>query len=197
MESKPDGRVLFILDELQNIGRIKALDTAFAEYNSYGISFLVALQDLGKITRDYTSHIVDSMTDNCDCQIYLNPAATMVRRVRQLAGRRVFAVFVPSVSEAYPGAIPKVSYTLQRIETELVTDNHLKAMSRNRHIVFFKNEVIWGVRTPHWKMSWLSKGWVKNPMEKHEKPGALRRAWYSFVDGFMRPFEARENPYRK
>jgi type IV secretory pathway TraG/TraD family ATPase VirD4 len=195
-DDKPDGRVLFVLDELQNIGPVRSLGNAFAEYNGYGISFIAVLQDFGRLTISYSAHGVESMLSNCEVEILFGGAVSMVERGRRKAGKRNVMAESPSMSEGLPGTVPRLSYGYQRGEMELVTGNHLKRMSRDRHLVFYRGETLWAARRPHYKMPWLRRRWRANPMDGTGKPGPLRRAWYAFADGWLRARERAEDPYK-
>ena len=197
MAGKPDGRVTYILDEVQNAGTIPILRTALAEYNGYGLQFVLILQDFDKMIMNYTREGLQSMIQNCDVICCFGGDPILAERVRRMAGKESLWVETPSLSEAYPGALPRVSYSLLRAEPELVRASHIRRTARDgsRAIIMYGAVAIWAARRPIHKMPWLHARWKPNPMERHHrKPGPLRRAWYTFTDGFSRAVEAREDP---
>ncbi len=199
MAGKPDGRVLYVLDEIQNAGAIPILRTALAEYNGYGLQFLIVLQDFDKMIMNYTREGLQSMIQNCDVICCFGGDPIMAERVRRMAGKENLLAASPSLSVAHPGAMPRVNYSLHRAEPELIRASHLRRTARDggRAIIMVGAVAIFASRQPLHKMVWLADRWKPNPMERHHrKPGPLRRAWYAFADGFSRAVEAREDPNR-
>lgn len=83
MAGKPDGRVCYVLDEVQNAGAIPILRTALAEYNGYGLQFLIVLQDFDKMIMNYTREGLQSMIQNCDVICCFGGDPIMAERVRR------------------------------------------------------------------------------------------------------------------
>ena len=194
-EEKPRNLTV-VLDEFQNIGYVRSLGTAFAEYAGLGVRFLAVLQDFGRLTASYGRDTVESIVANCDCLVFFGGDPTLTERIRRMAGRENFAAAVPSISEPHPGGRPRVSYGLQRMEPDLVRASHIRRTARRggRAIVLIGGAVLWTARRPIFRMPWLHGRWRPTPLERHRLPGPLRRAWYMFTDGFSRAVEAREDP---
>lgn len=182
-------RTLFLLDEFQNLGNLPIIETAFGQYTSQGVQLWPIVQDSARVTKTYGREGVASMLENAEVIQVFNPGGGQKEQIRRNAGQRHVALAVPSLS----GSADQVSYGTNIMTLPLVTERHLKALCRDRQLIFMRGHVIWASRILYYRMARWWNWWKPNPIERHPKR-AWSRCWNVIAEPLRALAERFDNP---
>lgn len=81
-------RLMFVLDEFPNIGRIEDFERSISTVRSRGISFLMCAQSLSQLDSVYGPDNAKTILDNCDSIVYMGGGSSMetARYISALCG---------------------------------------------------------------------------------------------------------------
>ena len=142
-------RVLLVLDEFATLGRIPLLEDVLAYLRGYGVTAMLAVQDIGQIHRLYTR----SETFTGTCGIHVN-AATANLATRGEVSRRVGETTVSYSKASRTGTFGKRKTTRSRAEVRrpLLTEGEVGSLEPDRLLVIKAGfPAVLGWKMPYWR----------------------------------------------
>ncbi|MEN6623231.1 MAG: type IV secretory system conjugative DNA transfer family protein, partial [Smithella sp.] len=123
-------RLLLMLDEFPQFGRLNTMETALAVMAGYGIKACVVTQDINQLNKAYTKE--NSIISNCHVRVFFTPNDDNTPQViSKTLGKKT--IFVQSNSS--PGGLLKGSTSTSEIGRELMTADEVRKMSKEKELV--------------------------------------------------------------
>lgn len=130
---KEKQRLLLLLDEFPQFGRLDTMETALAVCAGYGIKVCIISQDINQLNKAYTKD--NSILSNCHVHIYFTPNidGNTAPLISKMLGKKTITV---QSSSAQNGVLFKGSTSTSSTGRELMTPDEINTMSAEREIVF-------------------------------------------------------------
>lgn len=128
-------RLLLMLDEFPQLGKMESVELALAICAGYGIKICIVCQDVNQLNKAYTKD--NSIASNCHVHIYftpnLDPGGATAKAISETLGKMT----IKSVSHSDGGGgIGKGSDSISSQARELMTPDEVAKMSTESELVF-------------------------------------------------------------
>ena len=128
-------RLLLMLDEFPQLGKMESVELALAICAGYGIKMCIVAQDVNQLNKAYTKD--NSIASNCHVHIYftpnLDPGGATAKAISETLGKMT----IKSVSHSDGGGgIGKGSDSISSQARELMTPDEVAKMSSESELVF-------------------------------------------------------------
>lgn len=135
-KQKQKQRLLLLLDEFPQFGRIDAMETALAVMAGYGMKALVVCQDKNQLDKTYTKE--NSIVSNCHVRVFFTPnEIDSASFISKTLGKQTIQV----ASENNASNLFKSSTSLSMAGRELLTPEEVMLLNREtKEIVFVAGE---------------------------------------------------------
>lgn len=142
-------RVLLVLDEFASLGRLPLLEEALAFLRGYGVTAMLAIQDLGQIHRLYTR----SETFTGTCGIHVASATANLTTRGDLSRRAgVTTVVYPKTSSTGSFAQRKTTRHQAEVGRQLLTEDEIGGLAAHQLLVVKQGcPAILADRVPYWE----------------------------------------------
>ncbi len=126
-------RLLLMLDEFPQFGRMDTMEIALAVCAGYGIKVCVVSQDINQLNKAYTKD--NSILSNCHVHVYFTPNldGSTAPQISKMLGKKT--IFVQSQS-AQSGSLFKNSTSTSATGRELMTPDEVSQMSSEKELIF-------------------------------------------------------------
>lgn len=137
IETKKRRPVLFLLDELPSLGRLKVLEDGIAHNAQYGIRYFLVAQNVGQVKGHYGEHGAGNLFANCHTRIFFGtPDPASADMISKMLGKTV------RYSTRYSYSGNRMSFflshamsSIQESEKELLSIHQISQM-KNEILVF-------------------------------------------------------------
>lgn len=155
-EQKEKQRLLLLLDEFPQFGRIDAVETALAVMAGYGMKALVVCQDKNQLEKAYTKE--HSIVSNCHVRVFFTPnEIDSANFISKTLGKRT--IQVANENNAYN--MFKSTTSLSATGRELLTPEEVLELADDREIIFVAGK----------------KPILAQRMRYYQEPYFLERTW--------------------
>lgn len=129
MPQTADIRLMFILDELASLSRLKALDIAFTEARKYGIVSTVGIQNLSQLDEIYGEDLTKVFVANLQNKLVLRTEEeSSARRMADTLGREEVEEINESLSFGVASSRDGTNLGGRRAERHLVTPSEIMVL---------------------------------------------------------------------
>lgn len=133
-------RVLFVLDEFFQLGKMTRLETAIPIVRSYGIMFMLAIQAISQIQGTYGNDEAKSILENCaikDIKMVTEPeTARWVKE--QIGSHSVFRERKTKSKNKGKGGGVSISTTTDEQNRDLITSSEIMGMNYDEQITIIR-----------------------------------------------------------
>lgn len=155
-------RLLLMLDEFPQFGRLDTMETALAVCAGYGIKVCVVAQDVNQLNKAYTKD--NSISANCHVQVYFTPnldtGGTTAQQISKMLGKKTILV----ESQSNQGGLLKISTNTSAIGRELMTPDEVSKMDSEKEIVFVAgNKPVFGKKLRYYLQPFFKKRLLPEP----------------------------------
>lgn len=127
-------RLLLMLDEFPQFGRLDTMETALAVCAGYGIKVCVVAQDINQLNKAYTKD--NSISANCHVQVYFTPnldtGGATAQQISKMLGKKT----ILTQSKSEQGGLFKNSTNTSSMGRELMTPDEVAKMDSEKEIIF-------------------------------------------------------------
>ena len=131
---KAEQRLLLMLDEFPQFGRMDIMETALAVCAGYGIKACVVCQDVNQLNKAYTRE--NSIAANCGTHIYyapnLEPEGNTAKAISMTLGKETITVN----SQSHNGGLWKSSTSTSQTGRDLMTPDEVMKLPYEKSIIF-------------------------------------------------------------
>lgn len=129
LEPTDDIRLIFVLDELASLSKLKALDVAFTEARKYGIVSIVGIQNLSQMDEIYGEDLTKVFVANLQNKLILRTEEeSSATRMADTLGKEEVEEVNESNSFGVESSRDGVSLSGKRLERHLVTPTQITIM---------------------------------------------------------------------
>ena len=132
--AKKAQRLLLMLDEFPQLGKLECVELALAVCAGYGIKMCIIAQDLNQLNKEYTKD--NSIGSNCHVHVYFTPnldgGNATAESISKALGKRT----ITTVNHSDGGGLGKGSDSFSQPGRELMTPDEVMHMPGNRELVF-------------------------------------------------------------
>jgi type IV secretion system protein VirD4 len=123
-------RLLLMLDEFPQFGRLNTMETALAVMAGYGIKACVVTQDINQLNKAYTKD--NSIASNCHVRIFFTPNDDNTpQTISKTLGKKT--IYLQSNSSQ--GGLLKGSTSTSEFGRELMTPDEVRKMDQDKELV--------------------------------------------------------------
>lgn len=132
-------RLLLMLDEFAELGRLKIMQNALSFCAVYGIKCFVVCQDPNQLNRLYSAD--NSIVANCQIQIYHTPNDYKTAKlISDNMGNKTIDVVSRSYSNNIVNAVGPRSHNVSSIRRKLMEPDEILAMPEDKELIFIRGQ---------------------------------------------------------
>ena len=127
-------RLLLMLDEFPQLGRLESIEKTLAICAGYGVKICIVAQSMGQLNKIYTKD--NAIPGNCHVQVYFTPTLEdgggTAKTLSDTLGERT----IHSQSKSTNGKMFEGSVSTSQIARKLMTPDEVRRMPDDRELVF-------------------------------------------------------------
>lgn len=132
-------RLLLMLDEFAELGRLKIMQNALSFCAVYGIKCFVVCQDPNQLNRLYSAD--NSIVANCQIQIYHTPNDHKTAKLMsEDMGNKTIDVVSRSYSNNIINAVGPQSHNVSGTRRKLMEPDEIRAMPEDKELIFIRGQ---------------------------------------------------------
>jgi len=148
-------RLLLMLDEFPQLGKLESIEKTLAICAGYGIKICIVAQSMGQLNKIYTKD--NAIPGNCHVQIYFTPTLEdgggTARTLSDTLGEKT----IHSFSKSSTGKMGGGSTSTSEIARKLMTPDEVRRMPADRELVFVAgHRPIYGKKLRYYEESYFT-----------------------------------------
>jgi type IV secretory pathway TraG/TraD family ATPase VirD4 len=154
-------RLLLMLDEFPQFGRLDTMEMALSVCAGYGIKVCVVSQDVNQLNKAYTKD--NSIASNCHVHVYFTPNLdnNTAPAISKMLGKQT----ILTQSRSDQGGIFKGSISTSSTARDLMTPDEVSKMDKEKELVFVAgNKPILGKKLRYYKQKFFTKRLLPEPI---------------------------------
>lgn len=160
---KKKQRLLLMIDDFPQFGRLDTMEIALAVCAGYGIKVCVVAQDVNQLNKAYTKD--NSISANCHVQVFFTPnldtGGTTAQQISKMLGKKTIKV----ESQSNQGGFLKNSVSTSATGRELMTPDEVSKMNSEKEIVFVAgHRPVFGDKLRYYKEPYFLKRIMDPPL---------------------------------
>lgn len=132
--AKKAQRLLLMLDEFPQLGKLECVELALAVCAGYGIKMCIIAQDLNQLNKEYTKD--NSIGSNCHVHVYFTPNLDGGNATAESISKALGKKTITTVNHSDGGGLGKGSDSFSQTGRELMTPDEVMHMPSDRELVF-------------------------------------------------------------
>ncbi|WP_333594181.1 type IV secretory system conjugative DNA transfer family protein [Anaerospora hongkongensis] len=153
-------RLLLLLDEFPQFGRLNTMETALAVMAGYGIKACVITQDINQLNKAYTKD--NSIVSNCHVRIFFTPNDDNTPQIiSKTLGKKT--IFVESNSTQ--GGLMKGSTSTSEIGRDLLTPDEVSKLDKDKSLILVAGyKPILATKLRYWQEPYFQRRIMPPPL---------------------------------
>lgn len=162
-ETMKKQRLLLMLDEFPQFGRLDTMETALSVCAGYGIKVCVVAQDVNQLNKAYTKE--NSISANCHVQIYHTPnldtGGATAQQISKMLGKKTISV----ESQSNQGGFLKNSTNTSATGRDLMTPDEVGKMDSEKELIFIAGyKPVFANKLRYYKQPFFKKRLMPEPI---------------------------------